>query len=246
MAGNGNGQSSRRVIVSKEHICNGITALFSRIVSREQRIGVCVGPVLVQRASLDIDHNEWFSCLFQCLKQFILPSKQVERGTVKSFTTFHIADVLLLGTGSARVLIGSLEIPGRRASHNGNNDISAAGNRCCRCNIAINRVSYGAPFDITAISLTYHGLDTVIDCDDLAIGLWSGIVAQHIIDVVGIGPYDGHLQVLAQRQDTVILKQGDGFLCRMSCCSDGFYIVHQLTGCFLVNVGVLKQSHLKF
>ena len=58
--------------------------------------------------------------------------------------------------------------------------------------------------------ISQHRSDALIDGNDLAVGLRSGVIAQHVIDVVGIGPNDRHFLILAQWQCAIVLEQGDG------------------------------------
>ena len=96
------------------------------------------------------------------------------------------------------------------------------------------------------MGFTQQRFNAIIDGDNFPIGLWSGIVAQHIIYIVGIRPNHSDCLVLAQWQDAVVLEQRDGLLCRLSRYNDGIGIIYFFCSRFGINIRMLKKPHLKF
>ena len=150
------------------------------------------------------------------------------------------------GGGGTRILVGCLEIPCRRATHHGNHHIGLHGRFDCRGNVAVQRVAHGTTLGISAVGFADHRLDSVVNGNHLAIGLRGSVVAQHIIDIIGIRSDNGNFHVLAQRQCAIILEQGDGLQRCLLCRGNSGRGMDFLLCCFGIDVGIFKQSHLEF
>ena len=66
--GDGNRQSSGRIIISKQNISYCIPSFLARIRSGQQCVGILRCPDFIQRTTFNIDNDQWLPGSLQCIQ----------------------------------------------------------------------------------------------------------------------------------------------------------------------------------
>ena len=239
-------QPSRRVIGPKEHIGNGAAAFLTGIISRQQGIGMLRCPVFQQRTAFDIDDDTRLARPLQSTEQTVLQPQQSQGSAVVALSRLHVAHSVGVGLSRSRLLVTGLEVARAATADTGNDDIRPLGSLHRRGNVVRCRVADGTAFHIAYPAVGQILPHTVEHRLDIALFLRSGVVAKHVIHVVGIRSDKSDLHVLAERKHTVVLQQRDDFLCRHVRYFPILCRPHPFSRLVGIDKRMFKKSHFKF
>ena len=189
--------------------------------------------------------HDGLTCGIDALHQFLLLAQKLQSGAVVTFATVHVGDGLI-DDGGTRFLVACLKIAGGGATHNQHHHISGLGNFHRLVNVGVVLVAYGTTFGISHLCPALFA-DAFEHGHDAVRVLWSCVVAQLVVHIVGVRPDDGHLfNAFAKGQNAIVFQQNSRLQSHLFGQLGIIFRTHLGFGQCLVNIRIFKQSEVEF